>query len=154
MARKPKPGGDVQMTGDRTLAREIAVARARFNQALAERDYPAIAAALAEDCTLVPGDDAELMAGRDTQLDAWRSIFAQAPNVSYVRTPQRIDVAEDALLAAETGRWRGAWSADGVSARYSGKYFAKWRLDGDAWRITAEVFVTLARAANANSPRP
>ncbi|MEQ8403542.1 MAG: nuclear transport factor 2 family protein [Oceanicaulis sp.] len=149
MARKAKPGGDVQMTGDRALAREIADARARFNQALAERDFEAIAAVLAEGCTLVPGDDADLMDGRDAQLGAWRSIFAQAPNVTYVRTPRRIDVAEDGLLAAEAGRWRGAWSADGVSARYSGAYFAKWRQDGGDWRIASEVFVTLSREVGA-----
>ncbi|MFP4518987.1 MAG: YybH family protein [Oceanicaulis sp.] len=148
MARKARPGGDVQMTGDRALAREIAAARAAFNEALAGRDFDAIASVLAEDCALVPGDDASLIDGRDAQLEAWRSIFARAPNVTYVRTPKRIDVAACGELAAETGWWRGAWSEDGVSARYSGKYFAKWSLD-DHWRVVAEVFVTLSRAVDA-----
>ncbi|MGJ3230634.1 MAG: YybH family protein [Oceanicaulis sp.] len=151
MARAARKAADIQMTGDRVLAREIAEMRARFNAALADRDFDAIERALCADCTLVPGDDAELIAGRPAQLDAWRSIFAQAPDVAYVRAPQRIDLAEDGLLAAETGRWRSAWSADGVSARYSGRYFAKWRRVGDgAWRIAAEVFVTLSREAGAD----
>lgn len=145
MVKRTKPGADLQLTGDKAAAKQIAAARAAFNQALAERDYAAIEAALCEDCTLVPGDDAELMAGRDAQLDAWRSIITQAPDVVYVRTPVRIDVAEDGLLAAETGRWKGQWSAQGFEVRYAGRYFAKWRLDGDDWRIASEVFVTLKR---------
>lgn len=145
MVKRVKPGADVQLTGDKAAAKQIAAARAAFNQALAARDFEAIEAALCADCTLVPGDDAELMAGRDTQLDAWRSLIAQAPDVSYMRTPLRIDVGEDGLLAAETGRWKGDWSAHGVHVRYSGRYFAKWRLDGDGWRIASEVFVTLKR---------
>ena len=145
MVKRVKPGADVQLTGDKAAAKQIAAARAAFNQALAARDFEAIEAALCADCTLVPGDDAELMAGRDTQLDAWRSLIGQAPDVSYMRTPLRIDVGEDGLLAAETGRWKGDWSAHGVHVRYSGRYFAKWRLDGDGWRIASEVFVTLKR---------
>lgn len=145
MAKRIKPGADVQMTGDKAAAKQIAAARAAFNAALSSRDYDGIEQALCEDCTLVPGDDAELMAGRDAQLDAWRSIITQAPDVSYVRTPMRIDVGEDGLLAAETGRWKGHWSAHGVEVRYSGRYFAKWRLDGNDWRIASEVFVTLKR---------
>jgi len=145
MVKRAKPGADIQLTGDNATAKQIAAARTAFNQALSDRDYSGIEAALCEDCTLVPGDDAELMAGRSAQLDAWRSIIGQAPDVSYVRTPMRIDVGEDGLLAAETGRWKGQWSAHGVAVRYSGRYFAKWRLDGDDWRIASEVFVTLKR---------
>lgn len=149
MARTGKPGGDIQMTGDRAAARAVAAARADFNAALAARDFEAIAAVLCEDCTLTPGDDAELMSGRAAQLDAWRGLVAQAADLVYVRAPQRIDVGEDGLLAAETGRWRGAWSSEGVGARYSGRYFAKWRLEGDRWRIASEVFVTLSREVGA-----
>ena len=145
MVKRAKPGADIQMTGDKAVAKQIAAARAAFNAALSARDFDGIALALCEDCTLVPGDDAELMAGREAQLAAWRSIITQAPDVSYVRTPMRIDVSEDGLLAAETGRWKGQWSAQGFEVRYSGRYFAKWRLDGDDWRIASEVFVTLKR---------
>ncbi|XBQ15335.1 MAG: nuclear transport factor 2 family protein [Oceanicaulis sp.] len=148
--RKAKSGGDVQMTGDRTAAREIAAARAAFNQALADRDYGAVEAVLCADCTLTPGDDAALIDGREAQIEAWRSLVSQAPDVAYVRAPRRIDVAEDGRLAAETGRWRGAWSSDGVGMRYSGAYFAKWRFEADGWKIASEVFVTLSRAAGAD----
>lgn len=148
MARKGKPAAlrDIQLTGDKTAARDVLARREAFNRALELRALGEIADVLGEDVTLVPGDDAQLIAGREAQLEAWRSIFASMPDVSYVRSPARIDVAEDGALAAETGRWRGTWSAERLSVRYSGRYFAKWRHDGLAWRIEAETFVTLKRA--------
>jgi len=151
MARKGKPAAarDVQLTGDKAAARDVLARREAFNQALELRALGEIADVLGEDVTLVPGDDAQLIAGRDAQLEAWQSIFANMPDVTYVRAPARIEVAEDGALAAETGRWRGAWSAEGLTVRYSGRYFAKWRHDGLAWRIEAETFVTLKRAGEA-----
>ena len=147
MARPARsaPGSDVQLLGDKTAARAIAAARAEFNAALTARDMAAIAAVLAEAVTLVPGDDAVLIEGRTAQLEAWQSIFTNMPDVSYVRTAARIEIGEDGELAAETGRWRGAWSSEGFSIRYTGRYFAKWRFDGTRWMIEAEVFVTLKR---------
>jgi len=145
MARSPK--SDTQLLGDKTAARAIAAARAEFNAALESRALKLIATHLAEDAVLVPGDDAQLISGRAAQLDAWASIFSQMPDVSYVRTPSRIEVCEDAHLAAETGRWKGAWSTDGLAIRYSGRYFAKWRCETDGvWRIEAETFVTMKRS--------
>ena len=139
------PKIDIQLLGEKTAARAIATARTEFNTALAARDMDAIAAVLAEAVTLVPGDDAVLIEGRQAQLEAWQSIFTNMPDVSYVRTPARIEIGEDGELAAETGRWRGAWSSEGFSIRYTGRYFAKWRFDGASWVIEAEVFVTLKR---------
>lgn len=145
MARRAKARADLQITGDKPAGRAIAAARDAFNAALASRDLDRIEAALSADAVLTPGDDAELIQGREAQLAAWRSIFTDAPDVTYIRSPARIDVGEDGLLAAETGRWRGAWSGGGIQARYSGRYFAKWRFEADGWRIASEVFVTLRR---------
>lgn len=146
-SRRSAASADVQLTGDKAAARAVLAARQAFNAALEMRALGAIRDVLAEDVTLVPGDDAQLIVGRQAQLDAWQSIFSDMPDVSYVRSPARIEVAEDGVLAAETGRWRGAWSSDGLAIRYSGRYFAKWRHDGTGWRIEAETFVTLKRAA-------
>jgi ketosteroid isomerase-like protein len=137
---------DVQLVGDKSAARAIAAARAGFNAALESRALKAIATHLAEDAVLVPGDEAQLITGRDAQLEAWSSIFSQMPDVSYVRTPSRIEVCEDSHLAAETGRWKGAWSTDGFAIRYTGRYFAKWRCVDGVWQIEAETFVTMKRS--------
>jgi ketosteroid isomerase-like protein len=137
---------DVQLVGDKSAARAIAAARAGFNAALESRALKAIATHLAEDAVLVPGDEAQLITGRDAQLEAWSSIFSQMTDVSYVRTPSRIEVCEDSHLAAETGRWKGAWSTDGFAIRYTGRYFAKWRCVDGVWQIEAETFVTMKRS--------
>ncbi len=136
---------DIQLVGDKSAARAIAAARADFNAALESRALKAIACHLVEDVILVPGDEAQLITGRDAQLEAWSSIFSQMPDVSYVRSPARIEVCEDSHLAAETGRWKGAWSSDGFVIRYSGRYFAKWRRVDGVWQIEAETFVTMKR---------
>ena len=141
---------DAQLLGDKAAARAIAAARADFNAALDSHSLDSIARHLAENALLVPGDEAQLISGRSDQLAAWASIFEQMPDVSYVRTPARIEVCEDGQLAAETGRWKGAWSTEGFAIRYSGRYFAKWRCsEAGHWQIEAETFVTLKRSGGA-----
>ena len=56
---------DTQLLGDKAAARAIAAARAEFNAALESRALKAIATHLAEDAVLVPGDEAQLITGRD-----------------------------------------------------------------------------------------
>ena len=73
---------DIQLVGDKSAARAIAAARADFNAALEARALKAIAVHLAEDAVLVPGDEAQLITGRDAKLEAWASIFSQMPDVS------------------------------------------------------------------------
>lgn len=141
-----KPHGDVQLVGDKVSAREIAGLRERFNVAIAAQDLDAIRSVLGEAAILIPGDDAELIAGRDAQIEAWISIFGQCEQVSYVRTPARIEIADEGHLAAETGRWKGGWLSGGMRIDYTGRYFAKWRRDDAGWRIAAETFVTIKRS--------
>jgi ketosteroid isomerase-like protein len=146
MARAKKPASDVQLIGDKSAARSIVAERERFNQALVERDIETIRFILAERATLVPGDEADLINGRDAQIQAWQTIFTSMPDVNYVRIPQRVEIGDDGSLAAESGRWRGGWSTDGMAISYSGRYFAKWRSEGTEWQIEAETFVTLKRS--------
>lgn len=141
--QQPKP--DIQFAGDKAAGRAIASVRAAFNTALETRSLKAIADCLHPNAILVPGEDAPLINGRDAQIEAWTTIFNQAPDVHYVRSPARIEVNEDGLLAAESGRWTGGWTVEGMTVRYTGRYFAKWRLDGGDWRIEAETFVTMRR---------
>lgn len=144
-AKRSTATADTRLVGDKAAARLVLDARQCFNTALAERDFEAIRAVLSEDATLIPGDDAVLINGRAAQIEAWQSIFDQMDDVSYVRAPQRIEIADDGYLAAESGRWQGGWTSEGLRIGYTGRYFAKWRLDGLDWRIESEVFVTLKR---------
>jgi ketosteroid isomerase-like protein len=144
-SRRPVQNTDVQLLGDKAQARMVASARGDFNEALAARDILAIRSFLTDNVMLVPGDEAQLIQGRDAQIEAWQGLFQSMPDVAYLRSPQRIEIGDCGTLAAETGRWRGAWSAEGMQIKYNGRYFAKWRLDGAGWRIEAETFVTLRR---------
>ena len=136
---------DTQLLGDKATARIILDERNRFNMALEARDIDAIHSVLSEDVLLVPGDEAQLITGREAQIEAWQSIFTNMPDVQYKRSAQRIEVGDCNTLAAETGRWKGSWSTEGMSIAYNGRYFAKWRFDELNWRIEAETFVTLRR---------
>ncbi|MBR9825786.1 MAG: nuclear transport factor 2 family protein [Alphaproteobacteria bacterium] len=148
MARPSKAHADIQLVGDKPAAREIARLRAAFNEGIDAQDFDAIAAVLGEEAILVPGDDAQPIIGRKAQLEAWQSIFSQCQEVGYVRSPARIEIAEEGHLAAESGRWKGGWLSDGMTIGYTGRYFAKWRFDEDGWKIAAEVFVTVKRGTS------
>ncbi|WP_412545698.1 nuclear transport factor 2 family protein [Maricaulis sp. MIT060901] len=145
MARKVKSSSDCQLVGEKVAARLILEARERFNDALEARNMAAIEHVLSEDAVLVPGDDAQLINGRAAQLEAWQSIYENMDSVRYVRSPGRIEVSEDGHLAAETGRWTGGWTSQGMQISYMGRYFAKWRLEELVWKIEAETFVTIKR---------
>ena len=126
-------------------AAELAIraARASFNRALADGDLAAIGPLLLPDVVLVTGSDSAVISGRKAQLAAWKREFAAHPRTIYTRMPDRIVPSAVEPIAMEQGRWQGlAQGADLPHA--AGIYSAKWRKSGRAWRLIAEIFVTLA----------
>lgn len=121
----------------------IRLARATFNRALADADLPAIGSLLARDVILVTGSDSAVIAGRKAQLDAWKREFAARPRTIYTRIPADISVSAAEPIAMETGTWQGSYEGAGKPS-VSGSDAAKWRLVDGAWRLVAEIFVTLA----------
>lgn len=123
-------------------ASEIATARTRFNDAIADADLAAITAVLAKDTVLVTGTDSTVLAGRDAQLAIWAEDFA-APDTRlvYARAPACITVSAVAPIAMERGHWRGAATGDTQNA-VGGVYSAKWRRVADQWTIEAETYST------------
>lgn len=119
----------------------IRMQRARFNQALADADLPAIGPLLAKDVVLVAGTDSALIAGRNAQLMAWKREFASPDRAIYRRSPDSITVSPIAPIAFEHGDWHGT-TAQGVLLT-SGRYTAKWRRVGADWLIEAELYLTL-----------
>ena len=128
-----------------TMAAELAIrmARAAFNQALADADPAAIAPLLAPDVVLVTGTDSALISGRKAQLVAWNREFSAASRTVYVRTPDTITVSPVEPVAFEHGHWQGI-AASGGPVLASGAYTAKWRRIGTDWVIEAELYLTLA----------
>lgn len=122
---------------------EARIRRARdsSNRAIARRDVRGVGESLGEDYVGVIGDGT-LVPSRSLYLQLFQQGFdSGADCMTYVRTPEAVEVAEDASLAAE----RGAWVAslpDGWVA-YTGTYAAMWRRTRAGWKIRSEMFVTL-----------
>lgn len=127
------------------FAAELAIraARAAFNRALADGDLAAITPLLRPDVVLVTGSDSAVIAGRKAQLAAWKREFTARPRTLYTRTPDRIVTSPVEPIAMEQGRWQGM-TAGAALPHAAGIYSAKWRKTDGAWRLVAEIFVTLA----------
>ncbi|NML94926.1 nuclear transport factor 2 family protein [Novosphingobium olei] len=125
-------------------AAEFAVrsARAAFNRALAEADLGAIGPLLARDVVLITGSDSGVVAGRQAQLIAWKREFSARPRTVYVRTTQSVTASTIEPIALEQGIWEGTIEGQGTLVA-GGVYSAKWRQTDGAWRLIAEIFVTL-----------
>ena len=72
-------------------------------------------------------------------IAAFEAQFRDPDFVTYDRTPERIEVDQAGLRAAESGRWVGSWRA----GRMAGAYMAIWRKVTGQWVIESEMFVTL-----------
>ncbi len=83
--------------------------------------------------------DCALITGADAVVAAFEAQFRDPAFVAYVRTPDRVELDQDGLRAAESGRWVGTWR----QARMSGVYLASWRKITGQWVIESEMFVTL-----------
>ena len=81
--------------------------------------------------------------GKASQREGTARAFARAPDVRYVRTPETIEVSASQTRAAEFGNWVGTATENGVVRRWGGRYAAHWVLVDGAWKIRAELFVTL-----------
>lgn len=75
-------------------------------------------------------------------LTAWKREFAAADRSIYVRTPQTITFSAVEPIPFEQGDRIGT-TLGGVH-QAGGIYTAKWRQCDAAWRIEAELFLTLS----------
>lgn len=118
---------------------QIRVARAASNEAIARHDAQGIVRDMLPDYSIVTGRGQHLQ-GRDSMLVFWRKTFQAMPGVLYHRLPLSIVISQNDSLAWETGRWTAKHS-------YScgGNYSAMWRKTGNAWKLAAELFVSLEK---------
>lgn len=121
--------------------REIRRARENSNRSIARRNLVGVGASLGEDYVGVIGDGT-FVASRAEYLRLFKLGFDRPKEgMTYVRTPEVIDVADDQTLAAEHGSWV-ATLPDG-SVAYTGSYAAMWRRTAAGWKIRSEIFVAL-----------
>lgn len=119
----------------------IRAIRADTNAAIQARDLSRFLAPFTEHINIVGGNGG-VVAGKAALKKAFAASFSDPEFVHYIRTPERVDVGQEDR-AAEYGHWVGLY--EGVKGRttLSGDYLAYWLKAGAAWRIRAEVYVTL-----------
>lgn len=125
----------------------IRQARLAQNQAIREQDLDAIAEVLEPDVHVTSGIGIHVV-GRDNYRDAYAQDFEVLENVSYVRTPDEIELSSvdtglAERIAAESGTWTGSFVTPRGPAQMRGVYSAMWRKRGGRWRINSEIFVSL-----------
>lgn len=124
----------------------IRAARMRSNAAISRHDADGAAAELAEDCRVLASTGA-LVSNRAMMRAAFVRAFAQPHFHSFVREPERIDIAVSRETAAERGRWRSQWHRQARKTGADGVYLARWSLCEGRWLIRSELFIPLTGEA-------
>jgi len=120
----------------------IRAKRKLTNRLIAAHDAERLRPHLTEDMVLIVGDGG-LIEGADAVIAAFAGQFADKAFITYVRTPETVEIAGDGQRAAETGRWVGQWTG---GAEMRGVYMAAWRERRGQWRLERELYVTLQGA--------
>ncbi|CAN5323750.1 DUF4440 domain-containing protein [soil metagenome] len=119
----------------------IKALRAQSNAGLIKHDIAPVVAILHDDAKILRSDGS-LVIGAAAMGRGFESNFADPAFVSYVRTPDTIDV--DGATAAEAGSWIGQWTNRSVR----GTYLARWTLMPLGWRIVSELFIPLGHTSD------
>ncbi len=117
----------------------IRAKRKLTNRLIAAHDAARLRPHLADDMMLIVGDGA-LIEGADAVVAAFAGQFADPGFLSYVRMTETVEIADDGLRGAETGRWIGSWKG---GVEMAGVYMAVWRKVRGQWLLERELYVTL-----------
>ena len=105
---------------------EAAILRARehSNRSIARRNLLGVGDSLSDDYVGVIGDGT-FVSSRAEYLRLFKQGFDRPKqNLTYVRTPEVVHVADDRNLAAENGRWTATLPSGAVAS--TGTYAAMW----------------------------
>jgi ketosteroid isomerase-like protein len=122
---------------------DIKAARAAYNAAIAARDAAGVRAALGDDYIGIAGTTGEAIIGADAMTDYFARSFKTPGFLGFVRTPDRVTVANPPQRAVEHGHWSGG----STNGQLSGDYLAVWVPTPTGWKLRSETFVTLANGA-------
>lgn len=122
---------------------EQAIRRARehSNRSIARRNLLGVGDSLSEDYVGVIGDGT-FVPSRAEYLRLFKEGFDRPKqSLTYLRTPEIVNIANDRNLAAEQGRWSATLPSGSLA--FTGTYSAMWRRTPGGWKIRSETFVTL-----------
>jgi ketosteroid isomerase-like protein len=120
----------------------IGETRRAYNEAIAAHDIAKIVSFLDEEYQITTSLG-QLEQGRDEQAASWQGLFTVRPDVTYVRSPESVELSESYPLAAEIGTWVGTWTSADGPVRTGGRFSAMWRKSEGAWKVRSELFVAL-----------
>jgi ketosteroid isomerase-like protein len=117
----------------------IRARRRLTNKLIAAHEAARLRPFFAADVKLIVGDGA-LILGVEAVIEAFAGQFADPDFVTYVRTPETVELDQAGERAAERGRWVADWKG----ADMAGAYLAVWRKSHGQWVIESELYVTLS----------
>ena len=125
---------------------QIRQIRQRSNRAITERDLDGLRQTWVSD-VVVAASSGTVFRGSEEMAEAFHSAFQDPTFVTYVRTPESVEVSRNGRFAAERGQWQGVWNQINGQIngqmKVEGSYQAQWIRVGPHWKIRAEVFVAL-----------
>jgi hypothetical protein len=130
-------------TGLNEESNEMVILRARenSNRAIARRNLLGVGVSLGDNYVGVIGDGT-FVSSRAEYLRLFKEGFDHPKqSMTYVRTPEVVNIADDQILAAERGRWVATLPSGSIA--YTDAYAAMWRRTPAGWKIRSEIFVTL-----------
>lgn len=119
----------------------IRAKRKLTNRLIAAHEAARLRPHFTDDVVVIVGDGA-VIEGAEAVVGAFASQFADPAFVTYERTTDTVEFADDGARAAETGRWVGRWKG---GVEISGVYMAAWRQNRGQWLLERELYVTLRR---------
>jgi ketosteroid isomerase-like protein len=120
----------------------IADNRISFNLAIADHDTSEMVKYWTDDIIVITSRNARFV-GKDQYAAGLAREFKSKEDVTYVRTPESIEIFPAWEIAAESGRWIGTWESGDEQIEISGTYYAKWKRLNNQWLISAEVYTPM-----------
>lgn len=112
------------------LVRAVTAAETAFARTMADRDFAAFLACVAEDAVFL--NAGEPLRGKAAVAAHWKRFFSSA-SAPFSWQPERVEVTGSGDLAQSTGPVR---AADG---RLIAHFYSTWRLDADGrWRVVLD----------------
>lgn len=122
---------------------QIRHARATSNEAIRNHDAAAIVAMFADPYQITTGSGMLFHDSPAQEKKLWEKIFADNPDVLYVRTPNKVEISSYLPRAAESGDWVGTWTTAKGPIEVGGRYSASWIKVSGSWKLQSEMFVSM-----------
>lgn len=121
---------------------EILELREQSNLAIKNHLVVGIIDILTDDVNIV-ASNRQVFSGKKAFENAWTNLFAENPDLYFIRESKEISLSLDGNTAWEQGNWKALRVMDSDWKSYGGSYSALWiQVEGN-WKIKSQLFVKL-----------